>query len=129
MKKTLLLLQTILFTFTFFSCNSVPLIPENASATQLIQSGQDALDLANYKASETYYLATIQRYGMDTKTYIEARYELGRLYLKQEKWNKAYLQFTEILSIYESLEYGTVPPAYQKLSKLSIEQIPEKYRK
>ena len=123
MKKIFLILPTLLFQAFFFSCSTVPEIPENASATQLIQYGQDAIDLGNYSLAETYYLTTIKRYGMDTTTYIEARYELGRRYL-----NKALLQFKEILDIYDSVEIGTYPPSFQKLSKLSINQIPEKYR-
>ena len=128
MKKIFLILPALLFQAFFFSCSTVPEIPENASATQLIQYGQDAIDLGNYSLAETYYLTTIKRYGMDTTTYIEARYELGRLYLKKEKWNKAFLQFKESLDIDDSVEIGTYPPSFQKLSKLSINQIPEKYR-
>lgn len=128
MKKTLIL-SLLIISAAFFGCKSTVTIPLEATYTQLIQMGQDSIEYANYSAAESYYLAAIQRYGMDTNVYIEAKYELGRLYLTQEKWEKAFAQFNEILSIYENADFGTYPQAYNKLCKLSIEQIPEKHRK
>lgn len=98
MKKIFLILPTLLFQAFFFSCSTVPEIPENASATQLIQYGQDAIDLGNYSLAETYYLTTIKRYGMDTTTYIEARYELGRLYLKKKTGTKHFFNLKKFLT-------------------------------
>lgn len=114
--------------FLFVSCNSVPEIPATASSTQLIQLGQDALEISNYTAAETYYNAVIQRYGMDTATYIEARYELGHLYMKQNKYPEAYASFNEILGIFENAEFGSIPAAYKKLALMGIDNIPEKYK-
>ena len=97
MKKIIKLIVITLISFICISCASVPEIPADASSTQLIQLGQDALSVSNYKAAETYYKAVIQRYGMDTATYIEASYELGHMYLKQKKYESAYIRFKEIL--------------------------------
>ncbi len=90
--------------------------------------GQDALEVSNYTAAETYYITVIQRYGMDTATYIEASYELGHLYLKQKKYDEAYRKFDEILGIYSNAEIGTIPASYKKLAEMGIEKIPEKHR-
>lgn len=118
----------ILSTFTFlFSCQTVPTIPENATSTQLIQLGQDALSNSNYTAAETYYKAVIQRYGMNTAIYVEARYELGHMYLKQKKYQSAYNQFKEILDIFQNAELGTLPVSYKKLAEMGMNRIPEKY--
>lgn len=114
--------------FVICSCNSVPEIPPSATSTQLIQLGQDALSLKNYVAAETYYNAVIQRYGMDTKVYIEARYELGHMYLQQKKYQEAYRNFSEILEIFENAEYGSIPASFKKLAQMGIENIPEKNR-
>ena len=105
----------------FISCNTVPEIPADASSTQLIQMGQDAMEFSNYTAAETYYNAVIQRYGMDISAYIEASYELGHLYL-------AYQKFDEILSTFENAEIGVIPAAYKKLATIGMEQIPAKYK-
>lgn len=110
------------------SCASTPNIPEDATATQLIQMGQDALENSNYKAAEVYYMAVIQRYGTDTNLYIEARYELGHTYLQQKKYDEAYTSFSEILAIYENAEYGSVPGSFKKLAQIGMNNLPEKYQ-
>ncbi len=128
MKLVTKILLATSFCFAFASCGSVPEIPADATATQLIQSGQDALEYSNYKAAETYYNAVIQRYGMDTATYIEATYELGHMYLKQKKYEQAYQKFDEILATFENAEIGVIPAAFKKLAQMGINQIPEKYK-
>ena len=128
MKK---IISTIIFTgflFALAGCNSVPEIPVDASSTQLIQLGQDAMGISNYAAAEAYYNAVIRRYGMDTAVYVEARYELGHLYLKQKKYEQAYACFSEILSIFENAEFGSVPAAYKKLAQMGMNSIPERYK-
>lgn len=129
MKLIIKTFAIITLCLSIFSCNSVPEIPDDATATQLIQSGQDALEIPNYKAAETYYNAVIQRYGMNTALYIEATYELGHLYIKQKKYDLAYQKFDEILATFENAEIGSIPAAYKKLAQMGMEQIPEKYKK
>ena len=118
----------IIVMFVVCSCNSVPEIPLTATSTQLIQMGQDSLSMKNYVAAETYYNAVIQRYGMDTRVYIEARYELGHMYLQQKKYQEAYRNFSEILEIFENAEYGSIPASFKKLAQMGINNIPEKNR-
>ena len=56
---------------------------------------------------------------------MEAKYELGRCYLKQKKYEKSYQIMTELLELYDV--HGTaLPGAYKKLSQICISQIPEK---
>lgn len=110
------------------SCSSVPEIPADATSTQLIQLGQDAMEVPNYTAAETYYNAVIQRYGMDTATYIEANYELGHMYLKRKSYHEAFAKFNEILELYQNAETGSLPGAYKKLAQMGMEQIPAKYK-
>lgn len=112
----------------FVSCSSTPSISENATATQLIQMGQDALDIGNYKAAETCYKAVIEKYGEDINLYIEARYELGHMYLTRKKYGEAYAIFSEILSIYDNIEFGKIPGTFKKLAQIGIDRIPQKHR-
>lgn len=127
MKKIINTIVITLLSSIFISCASVPEIPADAGSTQLIQLGQDALSNSNYKAAETYYKAVIQRYGMDTSIYIEASYELGHMYIKQKKYEKAYSKFKEILDIFQNAEPGSLQPSYKKLALMGIKRIPEKY--
>lgn len=128
MKLVLKALIITTFCAAFSSCGSVPKIPDDATSTQLIQMGQDSLEYSNYTAAETYYNAVIQRYGMDTATYIEANYELGHMYLKRKDYQKAFAKFNEILGIYEYAEIGSLPGSYKKLAQMGMNQIPEKYK-
>ena len=120
MKKILILLCSVLF----FACNSTKDIPQDLTAPQLLQRGQSCLDNADYKAAEAYFLATIDRYGDNTDTYIEAKYELAHLHIKTKKYDKAYAELTEILELYDYAMAGTLPAAYKKLSQIEMEKIP-----
>ncbi len=129
MKKTNLIFLTILFgsIFGFFvtGCKTLKEVPQDLSAAQLIQQGQNSYGSGDYKAAQMYYNAVIDRFGDDTSTYIEARYELGHLYLKTKDYKRAYSAFTEILEFYDSAIGTTIPAAYKKLAQIGIQKIPE----
>lgn len=129
MKKTRLILLTILFASILgifvTGCNTLKEVPEDLSAAQLIQQGQNSYGVGDYKAAEMYYNAVIDRFGDDTSTYIEARYELGHLYLKTKDYKKAYSAFTEILELYDSAAKMNVAASYKKLAQIGIQKIPE----
>lgn len=127
MKKITLLICTIALTgaaaFTAVSCRTVKDIPEDLTAPQLLQRGQSCLDNADYKSAEVYYLTTIDRYGDDTNTYIEAKYELAHLYMKRKKYEKARTALDEILDIYNNAPSGSLPAAYKKLAQIEMAKI------
>jgi len=106
------------------SCRTVQEIPDNLSAAQLIQLGQDAYGNAQYTNAEKYYRTVISRYGMDNAIYVEARYELGHLYVKQKKYDAAYSTLKEILDLYAGTAPGTLPGAYNKLAQIEMAKIP-----
>lgn len=118
---------TILFTalaLTLAGCNSTKNIPDDLSAPQLLQRGQASIDASDYKTAEKYYLKTIEQYGDDTNTYIEAKYELAHLYIKTKRYDKAYDNLTEILELYDYAVAGTLPAAYKKLAQIEMDKIP-----
>ncbi len=124
MKKLITFAALITIALTFFSCRTLKEIPEDKTSAQIIQMGQNYAALSDYSSSEFCYNTVIDRYGTDPAIYVEAKYELGRLYLKQHKYEKAYKTFNEILEIYDA--YGMMlPGAYKKLCNISISQIPE----
>lgn len=129
MKKITLLICAIALSgaaaFTAVSCRTVKDIPEDLTAPQLLQRGQSCLDNADYKSAEVYYLTTIDRYGDDTNTYIEAKYELAHLYMKRKKYEKARTALDEILDIYNNAPSGSLPAAYKKLAQIEMAKIPD----
>ena len=129
MKKINSLICTLVLAaavFTCASCQSVKDIPEDLTAPQILQRGQSYTDSADYKNAEACYLATIERFGDDTNTYIEAKYELAHLYLKTKNYEKAQAGLEEILEIYSYAPVGSLPAAYKKLAQLDMEKLPNR---
>ena len=125
MKKTSIFAGFILAALTLFcGCQTVPKeISEELDARQLIQLGQDNYDNHHYKAAEIYFNTVLDRYGDDPKHFLEAKYELGHLYIKQKKYSAAYDNFNEILEIYESVPVG-LPGSYKILCGIELAKIP-----
>ena len=125
MKKTTIFAGLILAALTLFcGCQTVPKeISEELDARQLIQLGQDNYDNHHYKAAEIYFNTVLDRYGDDPKHFLEAKYELGHLYIKQKKYSAAYDNFNEILEIYESVPVG-LPGSYKILCGIELAKIP-----
>ena len=127
MKNTIKIAMIILFaglSLTLAACNSTKEIPDNLTAPQLLQKGQACLDSSDSKTAEKYFFKTIELYGNDTNTYIEAKYELAHLYIKTKRWEKAYSNLAEILELYDYAAAGSLPPAYKKLAQIEMDKIP-----
>lgn len=123
MKKSIILTAIFVASMLFVSCKTLKEIPEDKTSAQIIQMGQNYVGNGDYKSAEFCYSTVIERYGTNPSIYVEARYELGRVYLAEKKYDKAYSTFTEVLDIYD--RYGTmIPGAYKKLCNISINQIP-----
>jgi len=126
-KSFLLMLSLAAFFSLFISaCSSVPKdIPEDLTAQELIQKGQHEYELTRYKASLAYYNAVRERYADVPACYVEASYEIGHLFMKQKKYEKAKPHFEEILSFYENAQPGVLPGAYLKLTQIEMAKIPQ----
>ena len=125
MKKLITFAALLAALTLFISCKTLKEIPEDKTAAQIIQMGQNYVGINDYKSAEYCYNTVIERYGSDASIYIEGKYELGRVYLAQRKYDKAYETFTEILQIYDDYS-AMLPGSYKKLCNISISQIPEK---
>ena len=130
MKKitTFICILTLAITasLSFTSCQTVKDIPQDLTAPQLLQRGQSYFDNADYKNAEACYLATIERFGDNTDTYIEAKYELAHLYVKTKNYDKARAALEEILELYDYAMAGTLPAAYKKLAQMDMEKLPSR---
>ncbi len=108
------------------SCASSQLeIPEELTAQELIQKGQNRFESKDYKNALRYYNAVTERYADSLPVYVEASYEIGHIYMKQKKYEQASAVFNEIIGIYSKTTPGEAPGAYEKLSKLELAKIPE----
>ena len=124
MKKLIILAVLAAISSLFISCKTLKEIPEDKTSAQIIQMGQNYVGIGDYKSAEFCYDTVIARFGTDASIYVEAKYELGRVYLAQNKYDKAYNTFNEILQIYD-VYAAMLPGAYKQLCTISLNQIPE----
>lgn len=121
------ILAITIFTAIFASCSSSPKeIPEDLTAQELIQKGQDAFERRKYKESLRYYNTVIERHSNATTQYLEANYEIGHLFMKQKKYDQAKTVFEQLISYYDNSIPGSLPGAYYKLAQNEMEKIKEK---
>jgi len=128
MKKTITKISLILLTSAAFilgSCASKPQIEDSITAPELIQRGQSEFESSNYENALYYYNTAVDRFGDNGAVYVEARYEIGHIFMKQKKYSDAVPVFDEIIMIFDKVPYGSLPAAYKKLSQLELEKIPE----
>ncbi len=111
------------FTIIAAGCATNAPIPEDLTDKQLIQNGQDNFENGKYKMSLRYYNAVLERYPDNIDSCIEAKYEIGHLFMKQGKHKKAKPIFQEIIDLYARSAPGTYPASYEKLSKIEMEKI------
>ena len=118
---------TIALPALFASCSSTPKeIPEDLTAQELIQKGQTEFENGRYKASLRYYNAVTERFAGEPAVYVEATYEIGHLFMKQKKYDKAEAVFQDLIDLYAAAQPGTLPGSYRKLSELEMEKIKAK---
>ena len=124
MKKTFTILTTLILSLALVSCMTIKEIPEDKSAIQILQMGQNAANANSYSSAELCYNTVIERFGDDPYILVQAKYELGHIYAKQKKYDKAKIQFNEILMLYET-NLGKIPPKFKKLSEMGLAKIEE----
>ncbi len=125
MKKLTFILSAVFTATLFISCATIKEIPNEKTAAQIIQMGQNSVSAGDYKSALFCYNEAIQRFGTSPSVYAEAKYEVGHVYIKQKKYDKAYETFHELLDLYDS-NSGSIPATYKKLCQIGLQQIPEK---
>ena len=85
MKKTLFLISFLII--SLFSCKTIEQIPQDKTAAQIIQMGQNYLSSGNYTSAEYCYQTALERYSDNPDILVEVKYELGNVYLKQKKYS------------------------------------------
>lgn len=111
-----------------FSCNTNKPIPDDLTAKELIQRGQEAFEKGRTKQSLSYFNAVVDRFGSEPALYVEARYEIGHLYMRNKDYEHAVPVLEELTALYANSPVGTFPAAYDKLAKLELEKVPKEKR-
>ncbi|MBQ0040260.1 MAG: tetratricopeptide repeat protein [Treponema sp.] len=125
--KKITVLVLVAASAIMFSCKSqeVQVAPE-ASALEIVQQAQTAFDKGNKDQAIKYYEILLQRYGNNPATYVEARYEIAHIYVKQKKYKDAEPILTELKQIYDASTPGVLPGAYRKMALKDLDKVNEK---
>ena len=106
-----------LISLAFISCASDEVeIPVEASSLEIIQQAQNAVEKGKKKKAIKCYEILLQRYGNNPAIYVEGRYEIAHIYVKQKDYKKAEPILLELKEIYDSSAPGMLPGAYRKKS-------------
>ncbi|MBR4448614.1 MAG: hypothetical protein IKS30_00235 [Treponema sp.] len=124
-KKITFTIIAAVLTAVLTSCSSVPKeIPESLTAQELIQLGQSNFESENYKAALVYYNTAVERYADFPAIYVEAKFEIAHLYVKEKKYDLAVPVLNELKQMYDTTAPGTLPAAYKKLTEIEFAKIP-----
>ncbi len=107
---------------------NLPPIAPDATAMEISQRGQEYLDIKQYDKAKEVYELLLERYGQDSAVYAEANFEIGHIYIKQKKWEDAYIILSALHNMYELGLDRNLPPSYGRLTELDLEKIPEEFR-
>lgn len=121
-------MKALLFGFLAFvlfaSCQSaeVPEVSEDATPLEIVQLAQTAYDSGFENRALTYYNILLERYGLNSSVYVEGRFEIAHIYVKQKKYDVAQPILEEVLAIYDAADFGTLPGAYRKLAQNDLDK-------
>lgn len=112
------------------SCASKPpVIPEDATAMELIQRAQEASDRSDWAAAIVYYETARERFGSDPSVLVTCEYETAFIHYKQGKYALAEGEFLALIAKYESPEGASLPPRYLILARKVLPTVREKMGK
>jgi outer membrane protein assembly factor BamD (BamD/ComL family) len=118
------LLAVIFFPVFIASCASGPAdIPDDITAAELIQRGQEASDKNRYEISLRYYETILERFPDDLGNVCAAEYEIAFIHYRQKKYAEAKDEFTALLARYEDPDEELLPPQFKILSAKILEKI------
>jgi outer membrane protein assembly factor BamD (BamD/ComL family) len=100
-------------------------IPDNVTAAELIQRGQEASDRNNYNASIQYYEAILERFPHDIDSVIAAEYEIAFIHYKQKDYRQAKTELNRVLTRYNIPDQELLPAQFKVLSNIVLGKIKE----
>ena len=129
MKQKFLITFIIATIFTvglFVSCASGPaVIPDDISAMELIQRGQEASDRNRFNQALEYYAAVLQRFPFDIDSICAAEYEIAFIHYKQGRYDVARNLFNNLLERYNTPDAALLPQQFRVLSHIVLARIDE----
>jgi hypothetical protein len=120
-------LTTVLTALLAAGCASGPEnVPDDISAAELVQRGQEASDHYRYEQALQYYQLILDRFGYNIDMVCTAEYEIAFIQYKQKKYQDAWDGLNALLLRYEGPDAELLPPQFKRLSEIVLERISER---
>jgi outer membrane protein assembly factor BamD (BamD/ComL family) len=113
-----------LFVLSAAGCASRPVTaPDDITAEELIQRGQEASDRYNYDQALQYYRLVLDRFPYNIDMVCAAEYEIAFINYKQKNYAEARVQFNTLLLRYQSPDAELLPPQFKRLCEIVLERM------
>jgi len=100
-------------------------IPDDLTAAELIQRGQEASDRNRYDISIQYYQAILERFPYDIDNVIAAEYEIAFIHYKQKDYRQVKIELNRLLARYNIPDQELLPAQFKVLSNIVLGKIEE----
>jgi outer membrane protein assembly factor BamD (BamD/ComL family) len=112
------------------ACATGPVnIPDEITAAELIQRGQEASDRNRYNHALQYYQALLDRNLTNIDLVCAAEYEIAFVHYKQKKYDEAKTEFNALLERYNTPDEELLPQQFKTLSNIMLERMAEREKK
>jgi outer membrane protein assembly factor BamD (BamD/ComL family) len=108
------------------TCASAPVIPANATASELLQLGQNELDGHHYSNAIIYFQTVIDKYATNTDAVCNAQYEIGHTHYKQGRYIMARQEFQALFDRYNQTGGDLLPPQFKILAQIGLNNVAKK---
>jgi outer membrane protein assembly factor BamD (BamD/ComL family) len=114
---------------TAAACFSGPVtVDESASAEEIIQMAQTAMDRNRYTQAIRYYQLVIERFSRNNERVCDAEYGITLVHYKQKKYGLAKEECAALLQKYKAPGGSSLPPKYEVLAKTLLANIAGKQK-
>lgn len=108
----------MLMFFLAMSCaTKLPVIPDEYSASQIIQKAQERSDVYDWKGAQYCYRILLERYPDNPELVLEATYEIAFIEYKLGHKDTAKAGMQEVLEIYKGAEAASLPQTWKVLAE------------
>ncbi|MDR2468576.1 MAG: outer membrane protein assembly factor BamD [Spirochaetaceae bacterium] len=121
-------LSWVVFAFLTGCFTGPVVIPDNASAQEIIQMGQTAMDRDRYNQAIQYFQAVLERFPYNDAWMCDAEYGVAAVHYKQKKYTLAKEELSALLAKYDASGGSNLPKRYQILARNRLNVIAEKQR-
>lgn len=110
-------LAVLIFILAMSCATRLPVIPDDFSASQIIQKAQERSDGYDWKGAQYCYRILLERYPDNPELVLEATYEIAFIEYKLGHKDTAKAGMQAVLEIYRGTEAASLPQTWKVLAE------------